>query len=132
MDSDENKRLITATLSGEANLVDVLSDDATWVVPGFKSFRGKQEILERFFGPIEALMESMGRIVPTNVIAEGDQVVVEAHAVDRVTKKGDDYNNNYCLIFKLRDGKIDRLTEYSDTALAKAALPELDWNIGGG
>ena len=77
MDSDENKRLITAMLSGEANLVDVLSDDATWVVPGFKSFRGKQEILEQFFGPIGALMESMGRVVPTNVIAEGDQVVVE-------------------------------------------------------
>lgn len=127
MSAEENRNLISSIFAGEIEFLDQFADDAVWTVPGFKSFNGKQEIVEKLFGPLENLMESMGSVVPTNMFAEGDQVVVEAHAIGRITKKGDDYNNHYCLIYKLRDGKIVRLTEYSDTALAKAVLPELDW-----
>ncbi len=55
----------------------------------------------------------------TNAIAEGDQVVVEAQGEAR-TKDGRDYNNLYCIVLKLKDGKITEIREYTDTDLTKA------------
>lgn len=39
-----------------------------------------------------------------------------------VTKAGVPYNNTYCFVFRLADGKVREVTEYMDTALVAAAL----------
>ncbi len=48
-------------------------------------------------------------------------VIVEARG-DNVTKAGKPYNNEYCFVFRLSDGKIKEVKEYSDTALVDAVL----------
>ena len=63
---------------------------------------------------------SMGRVEVTNIIADGDYVVVEQQAKDRMTKTGKPYNNTYCMVYKVVDGEVKQLTEYCDTALAKS------------
>ena len=48
-------------------------------------------------------------------------MIVEARG-DNVTKAGQQYNNEYCFVFRLSDGKIKEVKEYADTALVEAVL----------
>ena len=125
MGIEENKSIVRKINNGELDLVEYLAEDAVWTLPGLKSFHGKQEIIQELFMPYINLMESTGRAVIKNIIAEDDQVVVETIAEDRITKKGKRYNNTYCMIYKFANEKIVHISEYSDTALAREALPEL-------
>jgi ketosteroid isomerase-like protein len=54
-------------------------------------------------------------------IADGDIVVVEAKG-DNVTPEGVRYDNDYCLVFRLEDGKIKEIREYCDSVLTEKAL----------
>lgn len=54
-------------------------------------------------------------------IAEDDVVVVECRG--RVmTKAGKPYNNRYCWVCRLEDGRLRELVEYMDTELVATAL----------
>lgn len=125
MGIEENKSIVRKINNSELDLVEYLAEDAVWKIPGLKSFHGKQEIIQELFMPVMELMESMGRVVIKNIFAEDDQVVVETIAEDRMTKSGKPYNNTYCIIYRFENEKIIQITEYSDTALAREALPEL-------
>ena len=57
--------------------------------------------------------------VPTS--AGGDHVVAEIRG-DGQTHSGKRYNNEYCLVFTFRDGKIAEIVEYGDTDLPERAL----------
>jgi hypothetical protein len=48
-------------------------------------------------------------------------VVVEGRG-QVTTKTGKPYDNSYCWIYRLADGKIKEITEYLDTELVTAAL----------
>ena len=50
------------------------------------------------------------------LIAEGDSVVDVSRGYAYTTEGGREYNNHYCRIWKIRDGKIVSLTEFLDTA----------------
>ena len=125
MGIEENKSIVRKINNGELDLVEYLAEDAVWTIPGLKSIFGKQEIIQELFIPYMELMASFGKAVIKNIIAEDDQVVVETIAEDRMTKSGKPYNNTYCIIYRFANEKIIQITEYSDTALAREALPEL-------
>jgi len=55
------------------------------------------------------------------MVAEGDYVVVQVRG-EAETKDGRPYNNSYCHVFKVRDGKIREVTEYFDTELTSRVL----------
>ena len=57
----------------------------------------------------------------TNVIGAGDWVVTECTG-HGVTRDGTDYDNVYCLVWRVRDGRIVRFTEYCDTDLVRQVL----------
>ena len=122
MNSIENRKLIEGIFSGQLKLVDQLAEDAIWVAHGLNTYNGNAEILTKLLLPMMQLMASMGSMVVSNMVAEGDSVVVEAAAKDRVTKSGEQYNNTYCLIYKIENGKIKRISEYCDTALLKTVF----------
>lgn len=61
------------------------------------------------------------RNVAEEIIAERDRVVVLAHGEVK-TVRGEDYNNDYCFVLRMRGGKIVELREYCDTALAQRVL----------
>jgi uncharacterized protein len=48
-------------------------------------------------------------------------VVVEGRG-QATTKTGKPYNNTYCFVFRLANGKIQALTEYLDTEVITAAF----------
>ena len=119
MSVEENKKLIQNLVAGGLDIMEFIAEDAVWVIPGFGTYNGKQQILEKLIMPVEQLMASMGSSVITNMVAEGDHVVVESYARDRMTKTGKPYNNTYCHVYQVVDGLVTHITEYADTALAK-------------
>ena len=61
------------------------------------------------------------RTLAFNFIAEGDYVVVEARG-DNVTKAGVRYDNQYCMVWCIENGKIKQIKEYCDSALVERVL----------
>jgi ketosteroid isomerase-like protein len=128
MSAAENKETVRQMreAKGIEPMLATMSDDVRWTIIGSTKYshtmNGKQEIMDKLLRPIFAEMESMGSNHVDNVIAEGDYVVVQQHASGRKTKTGNPYNNTYCLVYKVIDGKIKEITEYLDTELVTAAF----------
>ena len=102
-----------------------LAEDAKWTVTGqyswSRTFHGKQSILDDLHGHVRSLLVERARTVAHRFIADGDHVVIEAKG-DNVTKDGVRYDNDYCLVFRLEDGKIKEIREYCDSVLTEKAL----------
>jgi uncharacterized protein len=130
MSAAANKRLIEQIYSDAASrsgttFIDNLADDVTWVVTGQYSwsgtYTGKEAITNDLLGHLRTLLTARARTVAFNVIAEGDYVVVEAKG-DNQTKSGDRYDNEYCIVWRVEDGKIKQIREYCDSALIERVL----------
>ena len=61
------------------------------------------------------------KVTAHRFIADGAHVVVEGRG-QATTKAGQAYNNTYCWIYRLTDGKVQEVTEYMDTKLVADAL----------
>jgi uncharacterized protein len=128
MGATENKEVVRQMreAKGIDAMLATMSDDVRWTLIGTTKFsgalNGKQEIVEKLFKPIFAQLETPGSNVIDNIIAEGDYVVVQQHGTGRRTKSGKDYNNTYCIVYKVADGKIKEITEYCDTELVTSAF----------
>jgi ketosteroid isomerase-like protein len=130
-----NKKLIEQIFAAAANpdpavrdralFIASLADDAKWVVTGqyswSRTFTGKQSILNDLHGHVRSLLAERTRTIAHRFIADGDYVVVEAKG-DNVTKTGVRYDNDYCLVYRLEDGKIKEIREYCDSVLTEKAL----------
>jgi uncharacterized protein len=102
-----------------------LADDVTWTVMGqyswSRTFHGKDAILNDLLGQVRSALVDRGRTIAHRFIAEGDYVVVEAKG-DNLTKTGMRYDNDYCLVYRLQDGRIKEIREYCDSVLTETAL----------
>jgi len=125
-----NKQLVqriyadSASRSGTA-FADNLADDAVWIVTGQYSwshqFRGSDAIQNGLMGHFRSFFAERPRTVAFNFIADGDYVAVEARG-DNVTKAGVRYDNQYCMIWRIENGKIKEIKEYCDSTLVERVL----------
>jgi ketosteroid isomerase-like protein len=126
----ENKQLLQNIFSelskgNGAPFVESLADDICWTIIGSTkwsgTYRGKQAVLNELLRPLFAQFADQYTNTAHRFIAEDDYVVVECRG--RVTtKSGPPYNNTYCWICRVADGKLQELIEYLDTELVTAAL----------
>lgn len=132
MTPSENKQLVEQIFAGLAQgnsrpFVDAMADDFSWTVTGSnrwsRKYAGKSVVLTELFGTLSSQIDGRMRTIGDRFIAEGDYVVVEAHG-NNTTKSGKPYNNRYCFVVRLSDGKLSELTEYMDTELVTACLGE--------
>ena len=130
MNTAANKKLVQQVYADAASrsgttFVDNLADDAVWIVTGQYSwsheFRGREAILNGLMGHFRSLFAERPRTVAFNFIAEGDFVVVEARG-DNVTKAGLRYDNQYCMVWRIDNGRIKEIKEYCDSALVERVL----------
>ena len=130
MSAEANKKLVQQVFADSANrggttFVDNLADDATWIVTGQNSwsheFKGKDAIFNGLLGQVRSRLGARPRTLAYNFIAEGDTVVVEARG-DNVTTEGQRYDNEYCMVWRIEDGKIKLIKEYCDSALVERVL----------
>jgi uncharacterized protein len=130
MSAEANKKLVQQVYTDSANrsgttFVDNLADDACWVVTGQYSwsheFRGRAAILDGLMGHFRSFFAERPRTVAFNFIADGDYVAVEARG-DNVTKAGLRYDNQYCMVWRIENGKIKQIKEYCDSTLVERVL----------
>jgi ketosteroid isomerase-like protein len=130
MSAAENKKLMEGIFArvaagDRAAFVDALADDVTMRVTGryswSRTFTGKAALLRELYGYLQTLLAEGRRTIPLRFIADGDHVVVEARG-EMKTKAGVRYDNEYCLIYRLKDGRIVEIREYCDSALTEAVL----------
>ena len=130
MGAAENKQLIRdmfAELSkGNAQaFLGNMADNVRFTIIGTTkfsgTFNGKQEIVNKVLTPLTSQLEGGLTITVDNLIAEGDDVVMQGRGKS-TTKAGKSYNNTYCQVFRIANGKVQEITEYLDTELVTAAF----------
>ena len=114
-DTASNKKLIEQIFAAAGNpdpavrdralFFASLADDAIWTVTGqyswSRTFTGKQSIRNDLHGHVRTRLAERTRTIAHRFIADGDCVAVEAKG-DNVTREGVRYDNDYCLVFRLR------------------------------
>ncbi|MDO8398170.1 MAG: nuclear transport factor 2 family protein [Bradyrhizobium sp.] len=130
MTTAANKKLVQQVYEDSANrsgttFADNLADDASWIVTGHYSwsheFRGREAIMEGLMGHFRSLFAVRPRTVAFNFIADGDFVAVEARG-DNVTKAGLRYDQQYCMVYRIENGRIKQIKEYCDSTMVERVL----------
>jgi len=107
--------------------VDLWSDDFCWTIVGTTTwsgtYRGKEAVLRDLMRPLFSRFATRYTNTAIRFIAEDDCVVVECRG-NVTTKSGQPYNNSYCYVCRMADGRLQELTEYLDTELVTRALGE--------
>lgn len=107
-------------------LLGKFADDIEWLVPGSKNnplagtYKGRSGVGE-FFKRLSDLTE-MSKFEPTDFFAQGDKVVVLGRETARVKSTGRTFQGDWAMAFTLKNGKVVRYQEYSDTANLEAAF----------
>ncbi|HUG21245.1 nuclear transport factor 2 family protein [Piscinibacter sp.] len=128
--SIENKRLMQRICEELAKgngkpFVESLVDDFVWTLIGTTAwsgtYRGKRDVVDQLLKPLFAQFDGPYTNTAQRFIAEGDLVVVECRGL-ATTRLGKRYDNTYCWVCRIADGKLRELTEYMDTQLVAEAL----------
>ena len=130
MRDPDNKAIVTSVFAALAEgnrrpFADAMADDFSWTITGHgpwaRTWRGKAAVRSGLMAPLFAQFADMYRNQATRIVCEGDTVVVESRG-SVATLAGSRYDNHYCYVIDMQDGKMRSLTEYMDTALAEAVL----------
>ena len=125
MSESKNKELmqnIFAELSkgNDSLFVEAMADEMKWIWMGSgqwaKTFDGKKEILGTLWSAVRKTLKPPYKVHSKNFIADDDCVVIEAVG-ENTTPEGKTYQNKYCWVCKIVNGKIYELKEYMDTQL---------------
>lgn len=104
---------------------EAMADDIKWTLKGStswsKTYDGKDAVYKELIAPLFEKFDDQYTTELVRMIAEDDLVVVEFEG-NVTTKTGKPYNNSYCYIFRVENGKIAEITEYFDTELVSKAL----------
>jgi uncharacterized protein len=125
-----NKQIIQQAFDGlgrgdPTSFIDAMADDFTWIIEGqsklSRRYEGKSAVQNELVPALFANFATDYRNFADEIIGEDDRVVVLARGEVK-TVRGEDYNNSYCFVIRMRDGKMVELREYMDTALAENRL----------
>ncbi len=133
MSIERNKDLVRRAMAafGRGDMEGYLAeaaDDFAFTLRGTTPFsgtlHGKQAVLDMLRTGLQPSLASPGiEMIIENLIAEGEYVVEQAQGQAR-TAAGKDYNNTYCRVWHIVDGKVHSLVEYLDTELVRSAFSE--------
>jgi len=125
MNTTENKQLMKDIFSelskgNDKLLIAAMSENMQWNWMGTgqwsKSFKGKSTVLNELWAAVKTTLTQPFKVVADFIIAEGDYVVVQSSG-HNTTPDGKIYNNKYCWVCRISEGKLQELNEYMDTEL---------------
>jgi ketosteroid isomerase-like protein len=138
MHAERNKAILAAVFAETAKgnghpFVEALSEDVRWTIIGStawsRTYDGKRSVMNDLLRPLGRQLGGASVIRATHFIAEGDEVVVQATG-HNTTASGAKYENSYCWVIRMLDGKMIELTEYTDTQLIASVLKDPDASRG--
>jgi hypothetical protein len=107
-----------------ADLEAMLDDDVTYWILGSTPVsglrRGKTNVLN-FFASEAPLFRKPLTFKVNDTYVGPDWFIIEFEG-DSITRAGDRYQNTYCMIVKVKRGKIVALRNYVDTELARNVM----------
>jgi uncharacterized protein len=101
-------------------VLDSLSEDVQWLtpevegVPGGGNWHGREQV-GQFFQTLGDNQEAR-QFEPREFVAQGDKVVALGHYAWHVKSTGRQWESDFAHAFTVRDGKVTRFQEYTDTA----------------
>ncbi len=129
MSAAENKKMIReafdAWSGGDGRpFFKLVADDVRWTVIGSTPISRTYTSKADFRGALRSMSEHLAselRVVVRDVIADGDKVAVQfdSHAAG---KNGTAYDQTYCWVMRLADGRVREVTAYLDTELLAKLL----------
>jgi len=133
MSERENTQLVQQAYHAFQNgdipaLLNALSEDVEWVVPeveglpGRGTWRGPEQVGE-FFRILSDTQEPR-QLDLREFVAQGDKVVLLGHYVWHVKDTGKEWESDFVHALSVREGKVTRFQEYTDTAAFGAAFRE--------
>jgi ketosteroid isomerase-like protein len=133
MSEEQNTRLVQQAYQDFQNgdiegVLGTLSEDVEWVttplsgVPVGGTYHGVEEA-GRFFSSLGASQEPR-HFEPREFVAQGEKVVALGHYAWHVESTGREWESDFAHVFSVRDGKIARFQEYTDTAAIAEAFRE--------
>lgn len=126
--SEHNKQVVLTFIEAmgrgdAAAAAPCIAEDTFTLAKGFGQFAGV-----RTHDTILATIDAFRQLMPSgmeptilSVTAEDNRVVVEFEG-NGTLLNGETYNNQYCMVFMLRDGRIRQVNEYFCTLLADKVL----------
>jgi uncharacterized protein len=125
-----NKQLLATIFEGLARgdakaFRDSLAEDFCWTLTGTNAwsgtYRGREAVMQELMRPLFAQFATTYTNTAHRIIGEGEWVVVECRG-NVQTKQGGRYDNRYCWVCRVREGKLAEVIEYMDTELVAKAL----------
>jgi uncharacterized protein len=124
MSIETNKAVVTKfcellSAGQTQSVLDLMTDDVNYWILGPKDLipsagDHSKSGMKRIFDAMHERMKGPMAFTPKSMIADGDQVALEAESYGEL-KNGRVYNNRYHLRITLRDGKMASIREYLDT-----------------
>jgi ketosteroid isomerase-like protein len=111
-----------------ATLLGYMTEDIQWQgvigtaphVPFSGERKGKSQVAE-FFEQVAAA-EDFQQFEPREFVAQGEKVVAMGHYRAVTKPTGKSFESDFVMVFTLRDGKVARFQEFTDSAGINAAF----------
>jgi ketosteroid isomerase-like protein len=135
MSAAENKKLIEHIFEQMAKgntlaMSEAMADDFRWTFPGNWSWSGSWEpkvvVLKELLRPLMKQFTEY-RTTADFIIAADDRVVAQVSG-HGITTRGEAYEQTYCMIFRLANGRLTEIIEHCDTALVERVLEPPAYN----
>jgi uncharacterized protein len=130
MNAEDNKRAAMATWKAfasrdPAEIAAMFTEDAEWFAPpgnataaalnATKHVMGKADIVQFIAFEFGKLFARDVKLDFKGLYGDGDIVVVE-HRLRATLANGAPYDNDYCFVLEMENGRVRRMREYMDTA----------------
>jgi len=127
--TEESRAVVQASIDAlnrgdAAAFLGSFADDLLFEMPGYTPVSGKTKNLAEFtelVTKVASYVSVMITIRVTLFLVAGEWVVTRADG-HGVTKHGKNYDNHYCHLWRVRNGKISEFVEYNDTQLIMDVL----------
>ncbi len=130
MNPQENVKIVQQAYEDFKNgnipaLLESMADNVEWELPELEGvpIAGKRQGRDRvadFFATLSETQEVLN-FEPTEFVAQGEKVVVLGDYTWRVKATGGQITSDWAHVFTVRNGRIERFQEYTDTAAIAAA-----------
>jgi ketosteroid isomerase-like protein len=130
MSAEENKKIVqrfyeAGNRGDMETCFGLIADDIKWTnigsTPLSGIFVGKEELFAKLLDPLFGQLEQGIHTTVHRLIAEDDFVVAQTSG-RAMTTDGHPYNNTYCWVIRIAEGKFAEITEYMDTELATSVF----------
>ena len=131
MSTADNKTLVATAFESFSQgdtrpFLRLMTAEVEWDVVGSadwgRVYRGKKDVIENLLAPLAAQIEGGSvAITATAILGERDRIVVEGQGRS-TTVRGEPYDNRYCFVLTMAEGRITQVTEYMDSSLVERRL----------